>query len=208
MILTLGQNFQINTDFKIPDAIVAQLARIKSQQDNIVNLADRRYGEAYQLLNHWAQAQNNLDPSLKLFFSQVSDVNQNRLDSPANIYIREVTRRGLEESPAYLATPVSQRAEWLASRIQTTSSRIADGILSDIADAARHGGFPIIDSFIARDASTAVNTGGQTWAGWGGALFFLDKQVGSNGQTLAKLIFGFPEETEKFTRITSAANEY
>lgn len=89
---------KVDTAFKMPSTLVEQIKGIIQAQDQITDKSQRRYVEAYDLVNKWAQ-QSNLDSGTKLFFKQVAEVNGNVQSSPANIYIREVTRLGLDEDP-------------------------------------------------------------------------------------------------------------
>ena len=71
---------KVDTAFKMPSTLVEQIKGIIQAQDQITDKSQRRYVEAYDLVNKWAQ-QSNLDSGTKLFFKQVAEVKKMRVRS-------------------------------------------------------------------------------------------------------------------------------
>ena len=151
------------------------------------------FPEVYNRIYEWIQPNPNVDDQSKLFFRFAVEVNNNA-PTPSNLYIRTVTRLGLE-ADGKDASP---------TKIQEISNAIAVGIFSQILV---DGGLPPLNTIIRLDVTGAIQQGGQTWGGWGGSLFFLPERVGPNQlapESLAKLIFSSGRDTLKFEIVTIA----
>src|SRR4051812_7740193 len=171
---------------------VAALAAALQAVEAIPDTTPGKSKPVYDLVNPWIQS-SDADARTKLFFRLAVEVNENAF-TPANIYIREVTIRGLGLPPVGDAS---------ADNIQRTSSVIARAIFEQMRD---DEGVPQLDDIIRNDVANAITTGGQTWGGWGGSLFFLDAKAGPDRQSVAKMIFADGLETNKFEQATIGAS--
>jgi VCBS repeat-containing protein len=129
------------------------------------------------------------------WFEQASKINGGDASSPASVFIRAATVAGLSSSGA--------RTD--SAHIQNISNDIGSKVYSDVRDAQA---IPDFSQQLKDDISAAINTGGMTIGGWGGAFYYWKESYTlSNGvaTTVGKAIVDNTTEYKKFTDGTAAA---
>ncbi|MDF3062828.1 MAG: hypothetical protein K0S06_2937 [Microvirga sp.] len=133
---------------------------------------------------------NDVDVQTKFWFKKAADVNENRLDSAANTFIRGVTEAGLT-------------FDGLGVDTQSISNEIGTRVIRDVL---ANGGVPVYPDLIRHDVSVALDVAGQTFGGWGGSManwnFVIDV---STGETIGQWIIARPAELEKFIAANAKA---
>lgn len=122
------------------------------------------------------------------WLTRASAINQNILNDNANNFIRDVTRFGL----LWDGKPMGD--------VQSNSDAIGLSVLQQVLSLEA---FPEIDFIVGGDLQAAIEDGGQTLAGWGGAFYYWNTPYG--GSTVGALIEGDPGQVEKFISVASAA---
>jgi Ca2+-binding RTX toxin-like protein len=182
---------QIDWDDQQLQALGDALAAVEPIDESTVG----KYRPVYDLINTIIGQIGGVDDKTKLFFRLAPQVNSNE-NTPANLYIRTVTKQGL------LLPPVGPVGSGSDARIQETSSAIALAIANQIRD---DRGIGQLEDFLKLDVGGAITTGGITWGGWGGSLFFLPEKAGPENQSVARMIFSSTNEISKFEKVTVQA---
>ncbi|MGN8022130.1 hypothetical protein ACTJJ7_15610 [Phyllobacterium sp. 22229] len=130
----------------------------------------------------------------EFWLRKATEINSNDPGSLANYFIRDITRMGL----TFDGKPVD------AEKIQANSDIIGKAV---IGDAISNGRIPPVTDIIPRDALGAINQGGQTLAGWGGAFNYwntiLDPKI--SNETVGDRILANAAEMEKFVALNAKA---
>lgn len=129
------------------------------------------------------------------WFSQAAKTNANDLSSPASVFIRAATVKGLQSGGA--------RTD--ATHIQNISDSIAGNVFQDILVSQA---IPDFRQQIQRDVGTAISRGGMTIGGWGGALMYWDIPYTTTAgiqTTIGGAILDNPQESVKFVSVFTTA---
>lgn len=126
------------------------------------------------------------------WLNRASEINRNDESSAANQFIRNVTRFGF----AWDGEP--------AADLQKNSELIGQSV---ITSAIASFELPLVEEIAGRDVQAAIELGGQTLAGWGGAFYYWSApyQVGETTVTVGDVLSAWPAEMEKFLSVASAA---
>lgn len=127
------------------------------------------------------------------WLNKAAEINRNDPGSEANLFIRGVTRNGL----------LFDGKEASPEKIQQNSDIIAKAVL---ADTFVNKQIPAIANLLAYDVNAALDKGGQTLGGWGGAFYYWGMPLSAeSGDTVGSRILKNPVDYEKFLGVTAKA---
>ncbi|KAA9361437.1 hypothetical protein [Ochrobactrum quorumnocens] len=153
-------------------------AEMQKYLDNPDN-AGRSERRAYENTAYW--------------LTKAVEINRNDPDSEANLFIRGVTRNGL----------LFDGKEASPEKVQQNSDIIAKSVLADTFVTKQ---IPAIANLLAYDVNAALDKGGQTLGGWGGAFYYWDMPLSAEpGDTVGSRILNNPVDYEKFLGVTAKA---
>lgn len=90
----------------------------------------------------------------------------------------------------------------VSANLSSTSNAIALNVLSDIVT---QGQIPSMGAMLNNDIGAALDIGGQTIGGWGGAFYYWNLPSGGSGGTVGSVITADPVQYEKFILSSAVA---
>lgn len=172
------------------------VALTSNQLDQIKAFGEaKNYAAMYRYISNEIIAGRiqNVPQGQAYWFQQAANINQNNTKSPATVYIREVTRLGLNINSN-------------DPRVQTISNSIGLAVYESIRSSSS---IPSFGNQIKSDISGAIDFGGMTIGGWGGAFYYWDAPFTNPSTglttTVGSYILSNPAEYNKFLDVNSQA---
>ncbi|WP_299380742.1 hypothetical protein [uncultured Kiloniella sp.] len=226
---------EFRRSLKVPESSAELLGNIKVNTKEGTKSFYKAYAEIALVLeeNPEILGVNRDDPDYdktKTWFERAAEINSDDPRSSANKFIRAVSKYGLLYSGKSLSIKGNTRKDATKDRLDETTEIIGRGVVNHVInklqkhedeinkqqskesrntekDLKRNRILPGISEIINAEIDGALKKGEQDLAGWGGAFYFWDHELGS-GKTIGDVIKEDPEKLEKFLAINAAATRY